>query len=82
LIKKVTKAKRAGSVAQVVENLSSKCEALSSNPSAAKRKKEQAPVFKTSVLPLQKRLYTGYFHLCKFFVVRSHLHVFYLHLFY
>jgi hypothetical protein len=39
-------------------------------------------VFKTSVLPPQKRLYAGYFHLCKFFVVRSHLHVFYLHLFY
>jgi hypothetical protein len=32
------KAKRASGVAQVVENLPSKCKALSSNPSSAKRK--------------------------------------------
>jgi hypothetical protein len=38
---KITRAKRAGGVAQVVEYLLSKCEALSSNPSTEKKKKKE-----------------------------------------
>jgi hypothetical protein len=38
---KITKAKRAGGMAQVVEHLHSKCKALSSNPSITKTQKEK-----------------------------------------
>jgi hypothetical protein len=37
-LKKITKAKRAGGMAQEVECLHSKCKPLSSNPSTAKKK--------------------------------------------
>jgi hypothetical protein len=40
-ISKIARVKRTGRVAQVVEHLPSKCEALNSNPSTAKRKKER-----------------------------------------
>jgi hypothetical protein len=39
LISKITRAKRSGGMAQVVEHLPSKCETLSSNPSTGKKKK-------------------------------------------
>jgi hypothetical protein len=35
---KITKAKRAGGIAQAVERLSNKCEVLSSNPSITKKR--------------------------------------------
>jgi hypothetical protein len=38
---KIIKAKRAGGMAQAVENLSSKCKALSSNPSTTREKSEK-----------------------------------------
>jgi hypothetical protein len=40
-ISKITRAKRAGGVAQVVEPLPSKCKALSSNPKTKKKKKKE-----------------------------------------
>jgi hypothetical protein len=40
-ISKITRAKRAGGVAQVVEPLPSKCKALSSNPKTKKKKKKK-----------------------------------------
>jgi hypothetical protein len=47
LIKKITKAKRNGSVAQVVEHLYGKCKALSSNPVPQNKQKTK----KTQKLP-------------------------------
>jgi hypothetical protein len=41
LFKKITKAKRAGGVAQAVEHLPSKCKVWSSNPGTIKKKKER-----------------------------------------
>jgi hypothetical protein len=43
-ISKITRANRAGGVAQVEEHLPSKSEALSSNTSTAKNKKELNPI--------------------------------------
>jgi hypothetical protein len=40
-IQEVTKAKRAGGMAQVVEQLPRKCKTLSSNPSTNKKKKDR-----------------------------------------
>jgi hypothetical protein len=40
-ISKITRAKWTGSVAQVIECLLCKCEALSSNPSLTKKKKKR-----------------------------------------
>jgi hypothetical protein len=47
-ISKITRARRAGGVTQAVARLPSKCEALSSNPSTAKKNKK---VSQTSGLP-------------------------------
>jgi hypothetical protein len=44
-ISKMTKAKRADGVAQMVKHLPSKCEALNSNPSNAKKKNNKKKFF-------------------------------------
>jgi hypothetical protein len=42
-LSKITRAKRAGGMAQAVEHLPSKCDTLSSNPRTTKKKKKIPP---------------------------------------
>jgi hypothetical protein len=54
-ISKITRAKWAGGVAQVVECLLCKCKAMSSNPSPTKKKK-RAPKYIGLMVEMQSRL--------------------------